>query len=323
MKIDIITPIRYCGPQKWGNDLEKALKNSGIEARNIHDFFGIIKRFFYTEADIIISTLPIFFSLHKKPIILTIHGNYNKENFWRYLYPLAIKKAKKITVPSEFLKNELKLNDSLVIPNGIFPKDYTDIILYRKDRLNNKLKNKIVNDHIIKIVTVTSFQFWNKAKGVLELLKILKHVKEKRDKKFEFIIVGGGKYLDKIKQESKKYNVNITFIGFHKNPKEILKNADLFVYYSFLDNLPIVILEAIACQVQVLSNNVGGVKEIIRPCKDNDEYINSIFKFLDKISLDESNESIRLNYDQKLVLSKFSWDNIVKSFIYVCEGVKR
>ena len=124
MKVDILTPIRFGGPQKWGDDLVKKLKTKGIEAKNIHNFWGIIKRFFWTDADIVHTTLPLFFTFHNKPVILTIHGDYTREkNIGSYLYGLAIKKAKKITVPSEFLKKELKLKNAIVIPNGIFPED--------------------------------------------------------------------------------------------------------------------------------------------------------------------------------------------------------
>ena len=171
MKVDILTPIRFGGPQKWGDDLVRALKQEGVEARNIHNFWGIIKRFFYTNADIIHSTLPLFFNLQGKNIILTIHGDYRKEkNIWKYFWPLAIKRTDRITVPTEFLKSELNLEDAVVISNGIFLEDYKPI--------------KYNKGGTLQIVTVTGFSFWDKARGVIELLKILEEAKKKTKQRF-------------------------------------------------------------------------------------------------------------------------------------------
>lgn len=279
MKVDILTPIRYGGPQKWGDDLVRALKNEGIEARNIHNFWGIILRFFYTDADVVHSALPLFFNLQDKPIILTVHGDYTREkNIWKYLWPIAIKKAKRTTVPSEFLKKEIGLEQAFVIPNCIFSEDF-------KPSFN---KNK--KDKVIQITTVTGFKFLDKSKGVLELIRILERVKKKTKKQFTFTVVGGGVYLKKIEEEAKKYGLLVHFIGFHPSPSEILQRSDIFVYYSNLDNFPFVILEAMASGLPVITNDIGAVSEIIETGKDGyitdkDSMVNILNKLIDDIQL--------------------------------------
>jgi glycosyltransferase involved in cell wall biosynthesis len=303
MKIDILTPIRFGGPQKWGDDLVRALEKEGIEARNIHNFLGIIKRFFYTDADIIHSTLPLFFNLQGKPIILTIHGNYKKENIWKYLYPLAMKRANAITTPSNFLKEQLNLEKAIVIPNGIFPEDYKQIkqVKHRKNKP-------------IQIVTVTGFKFWDKARGVLKLFKILQEVKNKTKKKFVFTVVGNGPYLEKIKNESKKYDVPIKFIGFHSNPKDILQKSDIFVYYSYLDNLPITILEAMASGLPIVANDVGAIGEMIKASKDDSEFEKEVISLLNnkKIKKDKNNKNI----------DNYYWSNINYKFKNIYNDTK-
>lgn len=291
MKVDILTPIRFGGPQKWGDDLVRALKEQGIEARNIHNFWGIIQRFFYTDADVIHSTLPLFFTFHNKPLILTIHGIYPKENLWKYIYPRTIRKAKAVTVPSEFLKNELKLEKAKVIPNGIFLEDFKPVKHEKRE--------------VIRIVTVTGFKFWEKARGVLELLKILEQVKKLSKQKFVFIVVGGGPFLEKIKEESKKYDVPVEFIGFHPNPKEILQQSDIFVYYSFLDNMPISIIEAIACNLPIVSNDIGAIGELVDVYGNNYDYINEILKVI------KTKKHLKNN------IENYNWNNISKKLIEV------
>jgi len=301
MKIDILTPIRFGGPQKWGDELVTALRKKGIDAVNIHNFFGIIKRFFFSDADIIHTTLPLFFKFHKKPVILTIHGDYRKENFSKYFYPIAIKKANFVTVPTKFLMEELNLKNCKVIPNFIFLDNYKKVKHKKKESL--------------RIVTVTSFKFLDKAKGVLELFKILEEVKKEIKKEFDFVVVGGGPYLKKIIEESKNYSFRIKFTGFHKNPKEILEKSDLFLYYSYLDNFPIVILEAMACNLPIVSNDVGGIKEIIKISKNKEEFKKNLLKLLNCKNI----KNVRNNKKIK----NYSWEKGIDRFINLYKNCYR
>src|SRR3989344_1402337 len=106
LKVDVLTPIRYGGARKWGEDLARALKREGIEAQNFHSFLGFVRRIFWTNATLIHSALPLPFILFGKPVFLTIHGDYKKEkNPSNFLRPISIKNARAVTVPSQFLKD--------------------------------------------------------------------------------------------------------------------------------------------------------------------------------------------------------------------------
>jgi glycosyltransferase involved in cell wall biosynthesis len=302
--IDILTPIRFGGPQKWGNDLVLALRSSGISAINIHNFWGVMQRFFYTKADIIHTTLPLFFNLQGKQIVLTLKGDYRKEGYLaRLLYPLAIKRATFITVPNQYLKSLLGIERALVIPNGVFLEPF------------KSLPN---NNETIVFVIVTGFHFWEKARGVLEIMKALELVKMKTDKKLLFTIVGGGKYLEKVKLEAKKFDVQTRFIGFHPNPKEILKNSDVFVYCSFLDVFPNVILDALVEGLPIVTNDFPAFIEFSEHFKTAslkhgmDSFSNIIIEILNK------NEG-RIKYD----LSEYDWYKTVNNYTVLYDKLKR
>ena len=300
MKVDILTPLRYGGPRKWGDDLVKILEENNIEARNIYNFWEIIKRFFWTDADIIHTTLPLFFSFHRKRIILTIHGDYRREkNIWKYFWPLAIKNAKKITVPSNFLKNELKLNTAIVIPNSVNLDEFPKIIYIPKS--------------IVTFITITNFNFIDKINGLTYLIKIFDELSLKSSN-FKFIIIGGGRYLDSFKEEYHNREF-IHFLGFSNNVKQIIKECDIFVYYSLHDNFPIVILEAMASGLPVVSNNIGAIEEIISHgedgfvFEDDFAFINKILELIEDPSL-RSEIGLRAinkvkNYFNSSILSKF------------------
>jgi len=79
MKIKIITPINKGGPYYWGITLAKYLEEEGHTVEVVNDLKGIIKSHFFANADIVHTTLPLSFRFWRKPLILTIHGNYKIE----------------------------------------------------------------------------------------------------------------------------------------------------------------------------------------------------------------------------------------------------
>ncbi len=98
---------------------------------------------------------------------------------------MAIKKADILTVPSIFLKERLGLDNSIVIPNAIFIKNF--------------LQTKHSDKDMVNIVTITKFSFLDKACGVLNILDV-RNVQKYCTKKFHYTVIGGGIYLDKSHQ---------------------------------------------------------------------------------------------------------------------------
>src|SRR3989344_4856365 len=214
-RIEIVTS-RLGGPLTWGRDLSQVISmQDNYNANHAHSLMGIIT-LTVKKYDILHSTLPLnnFFKRGKN--ILTVHGNYKKENnFWSQYYDGAIKAASFVTVPSEYLKNELNINN----------------------------------------------------------------------------------------------------LGF-QNTRDYLKESDIFVYCSYLDNMPFAILEAMACGMPVVSNDVGAVKEIINNGIDgiiaNDRFdfgqklTNLINDFDSRVTIGQrARETIKSSYDWKVVVEKY------------------
>ncbi|MBI4365187.1 MAG: glycosyltransferase, partial [Deltaproteobacteria bacterium] len=178
MKINILSPYRRGGPYQWSEDLAGALNKNGIRARHVHTLPELLASPFFQDCDIVHATVPIPFSLWKKPIVLTMHGDYRRErNVWSRFYPLAIKQADLITVPSEFLKRELGLEKAVVIPNAVAADRFAE--------------GKQFHQRHPKFVTVTNFNFEGKAKGVEILIEILEQFRRKNNTDCSFTIVGG------------------------------------------------------------------------------------------------------------------------------------
>ena len=307
MKVNVLTP-RFGGPFINGRDLVSTLNKKGIVANHIHKLKNLLTSPLYQSADVVHAMgIPITYRVWRKPVVLTILGDHRMEkSIWRFLFPKAIEKADFLTTTSQFLKEVLDLHDVIVIPNAILPERYNLAEHTDKDT--------------VKLVMVTSFYFPKKAKGVLNLAEIVAKAQRTTEKNIQCTVVGGGPYLEEIKSKVRK-NVKIDFVGFRLDPRKNLEKSDIFVYYSGHDNFPTAILEAMACGLPMVTNEVGAVPEIVTNEKDgyvarnDDDYLIRLLNLLESYKL---RQKIGQNA-RKTVERKFNWKNIVDKFIEIYE----
>jgi glycosyltransferase involved in cell wall biosynthesis len=306
MRINILT-ARFGGPFQWGKGLTYALNERQIEARHIHTLFSLSRCPFYQNANIVHTIVPFPFRLWEKPIILTIKGDYTIErNMWQRFYPKTIVQADAITVPSQYLKQRLGLKKAIVIPNALFPERFSIVKHGTKDQLN--------------LVSVMGFYFPDKVAGIAKIIDMLSKINSHH---FKYTVIGGGQYLDTIKNQVSNTRVDITFTGFLPDPKPSLAASDIFLYYSYHDNFPNVILEAMACGLPVVTNNVGAVSEIIENEKDG--YIattdDAYLEYLLNLSADVESRSKIGGNARKAIEARFDWTKIVDRYIEIYKGL--
>lgn len=309
MKVNILLPItRPSGPHDWGANLADMLKQRQVTTRCIYELPKLLVSPFYQDADIVHTAVPLTYRLWKKPVIMTIHGEYTVErNLWRFFYPTAIRKADVVTIPSHFLKDRLRLEEAIVIPNAVIPERFRAVQHSEKDVLN--------------LVTVTNFYFRDKAEGVLHILEAISTAQRAISSQIRYKVVGGGPFLERIKKLAISYNVNVEFTDRIPNVKEVLENSDIFLYNSLHDNFPMVILEAMACGLPVITNNVGAVSEIIDNGKDG-YIIEDKLAYIDHLSnlLNERKLRATVGYGaRETVRVKFNWATIVNDYIQIYE----
>ncbi len=149
-----------------------------------------------------------------------------------------------------------------------------------------------------------------------ELIEILVHLADN----VEIIFLGDGDEQNNLIELSKKLNVEnrVHFLGQVKNPYKYMSKSDIFVSCSESEGFPNVLVEAMICQIPVVSSDcVSGPREIL----GDDEY-GLLFDVGDKNKLKQHIEYILSHEDFGVDLTKkakqrsydFSLEKIIEKY---------
>ncbi|WP_046505511.1 glycosyltransferase [Paenibacillus riograndensis] len=137
----------------------------------------------------------------------------------------------------------------------------------------------------VKIEGVTKIGFvgrLNKQKGLDLLIPILKSIEPLLINKYKFTVIGEGEEKIHLLELVNKLKLNdcVEFIGPKSDINSELIKFDFLLLPSRKEGLPLVMLEAMACGLPVVANNVGAIYEVIQN-KVNGFIINSESDWLD------------------------------------------
>jgi len=109
-----------------------------------------------------------------------------------------------------------------------------------------------------------------KAKGVDILLTAVQIIGENYKRDLRVAIVGGGSLEKDMESLAKDLKVSTTveFLGVRNDVANLMKKSKIFVLPSRWEGLPMVLLEAMANGIPVVSTPVGGIPEVIEEGKD-------------------------------------------------------
>lgn len=168
--------------------------------------------------------------------------------------------------------------------------------------------------------------FGDDVKNITGMLRVVKKIKEQRTD-FFFYIIGTGEDDEAIKAYAKQIGLSDETVCF-KGPMqkhevaEQMKNAMFLVMFSNYENMPVVICEAMACGIPVISSRVGGIDEVvdekrgilIQP-KDEKGLYEAINIMLD------NNNNYNADYIREKALINFSVNSVGKRIISIYESV--
>lgn len=195
------------------------------------------------------------------PVITTLHGTditlVGKAPAYRSVVAFSINQSDGITTVSESLKQDTYTNfdikkDIEVIPNFI---DFTRFTKLDKEHFKKAIAPK--NEKIL--IHTSNFR---KVKRVEDTVRIFQKVRAAMESKL--LLVGDGPERACVEALSRDLKVekDVIFLGKQDAVEELLAIADLYLMPSESESFGLAALEAMACEVPVISSNTGGIPEI-------------------------------------------------------------
>jgi glycosyltransferase involved in cell wall biosynthesis len=260
-------------------------------------------------------SLKIVCFLKKKKIIATWHEAWGKDYWqeylgWRGIFGYMIEKIS-VSIPNEIisvseyttdkLKNSLKCKKNIyTIPNG---NDYEKI-------------QKIIPAQKKSDVIFAGRLLSNKNVDVL--IKSIQLVKERKPE-IKCLIVGDGPEKKNMEILAQKLNMenNINFLGFlgnHDDVYAIMKSSKVFVLPSTREGFGIVVIEANACGLPVITvdHRDNAAKDLIEEgkngfiCQLDNENIAKIIVMILENNLDQKMKNSCMD-----IAKKYSWDKSI------------
>lgn len=308
MRVSIFTSY-FGGPYQWGCDLVSELRANGVDAQHVSTLYRRVLGLINVNTDVVHTTIPFPIKMWRKPILLTVQGDFtNESNILQKYYPKIIRQANAITTSSNYLKISIPLPDkTMLIPNAVFPERFKIAKHGTRKRLN--------------FATIMNFYIKGKVSGLIDMFDVMRNSGLTN---FRHIIVGEGTYKPMIEEYARKTKLEIIFSGRLDNVSLVLANSDIFLYYTHQDSFPNVIAEAMASGLPVLTNNFGSMNDIIKHGYDGlvaetpekyGEYLKRLFDDVEyRRQLGErARESVE---------EKFSWHVIAKQFMKLYEEIQ-
>ena len=195
------------------------------------------------------------------PVVTTLHGTditlVGKDSSYEPVVTFAINHSDGVTAVSDSLKQETYANfkvdkDIEVIPNFI---DLSRFSRKPKDHFR-----KAIAPHGERLIVHTSN--FRKVKRVQDVVHVFKKVSASIPSKL--LLIGDGPERHNIEQLCRDLQLGdeVRFLGKQEMIEEVLSISDLFIMPSETESFGLAALEAMACQVPVITSNAGGIPEL-------------------------------------------------------------
>lgn len=195
------------------------------------------------------------------PTVTTLHGTditlVGKQPVYEPVVSFAINKSDGVTAVSDSLRQDTYANFKVDQEIEVI---YNFIDFDRFKRSNKEHFRKAIAPHGEKIlIHISNFR---KVKRVEDVVKIFAQVRAELPAKL--LLVGDGPERQKLEQLCRELGLcaDIRFLGKQDAVEELLAVSDLFIMPSASESFGLSALEAMACEVPVISTNVGGLPEV-------------------------------------------------------------
>ncbi|WP_420317520.1 N-acetyl-alpha-D-glucosaminyl L-malate synthase BshA [Ekhidna sp.] len=194
------------------------------------------------------------------PFITTLHGTditiVGKDATNEPVVTFSINKSDGVTAVSEDLKNDTLEHFDITVPIEVIP-NFIDLSRFKKQPKEH-FKKAICPNREKLLVHTSNFR---KVKRVDDVLKVFCEVRKVVPSKL--LLIGDGPERKRMEDMAREIcTEDIRFLGKLEAVEEVLSVADLFLMPSEKESFGLAALEAMACEVPVISSNAGGIPEL-------------------------------------------------------------
>ncbi len=195
------------------------------------------------------------------PVVTTLHGTditlVGRDPSYEPVVTFSINESDGITAVSQNLKEDtyahFKIKKQIeVIPNFI------DLERFKKQKKEHFKKAICPNGEKL-LVHTSNFR---KVKRIEDVVRIFYNVRKKLPVKL--LLMGDGPERTHIENLCRELGTceDVRFLGKQEAVEEVLSVSDLFIMPSEKESFGLAALEAMACEVPVISSNTGGIPEL-------------------------------------------------------------
>jgi N-acetyl-alpha-D-glucosaminyl L-malate synthase BshA len=195
------------------------------------------------------------------PVITTLHGTditlVGKDASYEPVVAFSINESDGVTTVSEDLRkstyDHFKIKKNIeVIPNFI------DLNRFKKQKKEHFKKAICPNDEKL-IIHTSNFR---PVKRIEDVINVFYGIRKKIAAKL--LLVGDGPERPRMEALCRELDIcdDIRFLGKLEDIEEVLSVSDLFIMPSEKESFGLAALEAMACEVPVISSNTGGLPEL-------------------------------------------------------------
>ncbi len=195
------------------------------------------------------------------PVVTTLHGTditlVGKDASYEPVVTFSINQSDGVTAVSHDLRKQtyefFKITQEIeVIPNFI------DLEKFKKQKKDH-FKKAICPDGEALVVHTSNFR---KVKRIGDVIQIFYNIHKEIPSKL--LMIGDGPERAGAEKMCREMGIcdDIRFLGKLEAVEEVLSVADLFLMPSEKESFGLAALEAMACEVPVISSNAGGIPEL-------------------------------------------------------------
>jgi N-acetyl-alpha-D-glucosaminyl L-malate synthase BshA len=196
--------------------------------------------------------------------VTTLHGTditlVGSDRSYAWAVGFSIERSDIVTAVSQSLKDStiasLGIHHEIeVIPN------FLDCVEYQQ-RHDPKLRAQLAPPGTqALLVHMSNFRPVKRVAAVIDVFRLIR-----REVPARLLLIGDGPDRSAVERQVEEYGLadHVVFAGEERDPLRLLSVADVFLLPSMQESFGLAALEAMACEVPVISSNVGGLPEIVQ-----------------------------------------------------------